>query len=493
MLRTDVASELRAGRDPLGEEFLTARPAASRRRRGAVYTPKSIVDAMIAWAKAHGTPDRVVDPGAGSGRFALAAAEAFPLAEVVAVEVDPDATAVLRANADAAELGHRVRAIEADYRSVRLPKIPGRTLFIGNPPYVRHHNIEPHWKSWYSRGAAAYGLPTSQLAGLHLHFFLKSRQLAAPGDYGIFITAAEWLEVNYGKTLRTLLLNGMGGLSVDMFQADNRVFGDAMTTAVVTCFEVGAEPRDLAIGVMPDLNGVIRFGAGRRVSAEVLSAEPRWTVFTRSAAARQDDLDAAECFRLGDLFRVKRGQVTGMNRVWIAGSQTPPLPRRFLVPTITKARELIASGGALTDPAGLRRVIDLPADLSHLAANEIEDIGRFLDWAKSLNADQSYIARHRAAWWAVGLYDPAPILVTYMGRRSPVFVRNQCGARHINIAHGLYPKRFLSPATLDRLVSWLNRNVGRELGRIYAGALVKFEPREVERIPIPQRQFIRTQ
>lgn len=39
----------------------------------------------------------------------------------------------------------------------------------------------------------------------------------------------------------------------------------------------------------------------------------------------------------------------------------------------------------------------------------------------------------------MGLKEPAPVLCTYMARRPPQFTLNLCGARHINIAHGLYP------------------------------------------------------
>ena len=73
-----------------------------------------------------------------------------------------------------------------------------------------------------------------------------------------------------------------------------------------------------------------------------------------------------------------------------------------------------------------------------------------------------------------------------MARRPPAFVRNLCGARHINVAHGLYPRKGLSDAQLTGLTKWLNRNVGTEQGRTYAEGLTKFEPREVERLLIPR-------
>ena len=83
-------------------------------------------------------------------------------------------------------------------------------------------------------------------------------------------------------------------------------------------------------------------------------------------------------------------------------------------------------------------------------------------------------------------------MCTYMARRAPAFVRNLCDARHINIAHGLYPREPLNDRQLNALASWLRVNVGVESGRTYAGGLTKFEPKEIERIAIPNLAALMT-
>jgi len=69
----------------------------------------------------------------------------------------------------------------------------------------------------------------------------------------------------------------------------------------------------------------------------------------------------------------------------------------------------------------------------------------------------------------VGLKAPAPILCTYMARRPPQFTLNTCDARHINVAHGLYPHEPLAKGLMERLVGWLNGNINTGSGRTYAG------------------------
>ena len=150
-----LRDEIAEGDDPLGEAFCRIRSPSTRRIQGATYTPADIVDAMISWSAAEAVqPARIVDPGAGSGRFLAAAAARFPRAQLVAIEIDPVAALLLRATAAAKGFRGRLTLILGDYRRVRLPTIGGPTLFIGNPPYVRHHDIEDHWKHWYARAEA---------------------------------------------------------------------------------------------------------------------------------------------------------------------------------------------------------------------------------------------------------------------------------------------------------------------------------------------------
>jgi adenine-specific DNA-methyltransferase len=135
-------------------------------------------------------------------------------------------------------------------------------------------------------------------------------------------------------------------------------------------------------------------------------------------------------------------------------------------------------------------VIDLPIDLDVFDSAERKQIDRFLTRAKKAGADQSYVAINRKAWWSVGLREPAPILATYMARRPPAFVLNRADARHINIAHGLYPRVPLNDAVLSGLAEYLSSETSVSEGRTYAGGLTKFEPREMERLLVPDIKLL---
>jgi adenine-specific DNA-methyltransferase len=479
-------AQILAGQDLLGTEFCSLRSAKQRRQYGATYTPTPIVDAMVEWAHAEiSTPSRVVDPGAGSGRFLIAAARKFPNAELVAVDVDPLATLMLRANAATHGFADRLAVHLTDYRKLALPAITRPTLFVGNPPDVRHHDIGEEWKTWFAATANRFGLSASTLAGLHIHFFFKTRELAQPGDYGAFITAAEWLDVNYGSVLRRMLADGLGGTAVHIIDPKAQPFADALTTAAITCFRVGSRPTEITMRSVGSLGDLAPLDRGRAVPWDEIASARKWSVFVRE----QKQVPAG-FIELGELFRVHRGQVTGGNDIWIDNEAGRDLPKRYKPFTVTSARELFAAGAELNSTKGLHRVIDLPTDFDTLDADERKAVQRFLAWARRHGAHESYVALHRRAWWSVGLRAPAPILCTYMARRAPAFVRNVVRARHINIAHGLYPRKPLSDGVLAAILAYLRRHMSTAGGRTYAGGLVKFEPKELERTLIPRIEDI---
>ncbi len=524
-----VRDRIRAGEDALGDTFCALRGPRGRRVLGQTFTPPVVIESMIAWAAGTGIrPARVVDPGSGSARMLLAAGRRWPQASLVGVEIDPLAAIVGRASLAAAGFASRSCVVLGDYRNAAFPPADGPTLFLGNPPYVRHHQIAASGKDWLRRAAREQGVPASGLSGLHAHFFLATAAHAVPGDLGVLITAAEWLDVNYGRLVRELLLGVLGGQAVHLVEPAVPVFADAAATSVIACFRPGSVPEAIRmrrVGGPADLGAL---AGGTPVPAAVLRTASRWGPLLRPAApgpqpAGREDHEAAgreshepagreghraaasrpmpsACrpwpaaragslpdghVELGELCRVHRGQVTGANAVWVTAGRHPLIPARFCVPAVTRARELIEAGPVLPHGTSLRRVISLPADLGDLPAAEQAAVARFLRHATAAGAADSYVARHRRPWWRVRLGAPPPILASYMSRRPPVFVRNQAAASYLNIAHGLYPRDPLPPGVLGTLAAYLSRSVTQGQGRVYAGGLVKFEPREMERLPVP--------
>ena len=81
-------------------------------------------------------------------------------------------------------------------------------------------------------------LTASKLAGLHVYFFLAAARAAKPKDMGAFITASEWLDVNYGALVRSLIRDLLAAKH-HRHRPKGTTFPDAATAAIAT-FEIGA-------------------------------------------------------------------------------------------------------------------------------------------------------------------------------------------------------------------------------------------------------------
>lgn len=479
---TDALIDLiRLGRDPLGDAFMRLRPPDQRRPLGATYTPPEIVSSMVSWVDRRSRPARVIDPGTGSARFLLAAGRALPDAHLIGVEIDPLAALLARANLTAAGLGHRSEILVHDYRNADLGAFDGTTAYIGNPPYVRHHQIESKWKAWLADRAASLGLGASGLAGLHVHFLLATALHARLGDVGAFVTSSEWLDVNYGHLPRMLFANQLGGVSIHVVDPRATPFADTATTAAIACFEIGEVAPSIRVERVPSASDLGVLDGGQRFSRREIRATPRWSALLNGSKKPPEGY-----VELGEICRVHRGAVTGANSTWITDANDPALPSGALFPSVTRAIELFgAANNILSSTRGLRAVIDIPADLDLFDKADRLRIDRFLRAAERRGVRSGYIARNRNPWWTVGLRSPAPILATYMARRPPAFVRNLAGAHNINAVHGIYPREPMSAATLDALAVALRNAAPTAVGRTYAGGLLKFEPSEMARICVP--------
>jgi len=125
----------------------------------AVLIPRFDTEVVVraALSELHGCV-RIADIGTGSGVIAIALAHRLPQAEVIAVDISPEALAVAAGNAKAHGVADRVTFRQGDL----LSPLAGERLdaIVSNPPYIRADEIPdlmPEVRDWEPRLALSPG------------------------------------------------------------------------------------------------------------------------------------------------------------------------------------------------------------------------------------------------------------------------------------------------------------------------------------------------
>lgn len=160
------------------------------------------------------------------------------------------------------------------------------------------------------------------------------------------------------------------------------------------------------------------------------------------------------------------------------------------MPIVAHARDLTDERAAYKNPDSLPKLISLPEDIDSLPRHDASIAREIVRQGIREGVDKGYVACARKKWWSIRPPRPAPILMTYMSRRTPTFVLNEESVSMLNVVHGIYPEVPLSGKALERLVDYLNHSVSLAEGRTYAGGLVKYEPKEVEATIVPSPDLL---
>jgi hypothetical protein len=481
--------------------------AAERNRLGQFATPPGLALDMAVLAKEY-LPARggvrLLDPCVGTGVFFYAARTVFGprLRSAVGFEIDPEFAAACERLWSC--LGLCVR--REDFCAVPVPadRRERPTLILCNPPYVRHHHLSARQKANLQREARQAGFPISGLAGLYCYFLLLAQRWLAPGGLGVWVVPAEFLDVNYGHTVKQYLASRMTLLRLHRFDPDDVQFADALVSSVVVVLR--NEPPPLAHEV--ELAGGGTLSAPRllhRISLSALDPCRKWgPLFAGTSGLHVNGPTEGEPPTIGDLFLVRRGLATGANEYFILEREQAAalgLPEQFLRPILPSPRHIASQLIEAADdgfPAGLPALVLLDCDLSwEVVQTRYPALARYLNEGERRGIPERYLPAHRRPWYRQESRPPAPILCTYMGRqnggRAIRFLRNKSGATAPNVYLLLYPRPQLQamihaqPEVLDRVFETLVATTARLVpgGRVYGGGLNKIEPKELEAIELP--------
>lgn len=481
------------------------RSSEERNKLGQFATPHELAAeiAGVALKYLGDRPIRFMEPAVGSGAFysaLLATCPAGRIKRAFGFKLDPrfvEAARTLWADSG-------LIVTPGDFTSTPTPTSDElrATLILANPPYVRHHHLErAHKLALQARAEATLDARVSGLTGLYVYFIILAHGWMSDDAVAAWLVPTEWMDVNYGASLKEYLCSKVQLLRVHRFDAADVQFGDALVSSSIIFFRKATPPAggtcEMTVG---------RLTAPTRSRSQDISGlrhALKWSPYFQPLSAQGPATSARCALTLSDLLMVKRGIATGDNAFFIrprAEFARRGIPRSFLRPVLPSSRHL--TGDVIGRAADGYPDLEEPLALldCNLSESEIKarypNLWHYLESEPGQEARRGYLARGRRLWYAQEHRPNAPVVSTYMGRgragRPPFrFFWNQSEATATNVYLLLIPKPKLAallqetPALGRVIVDFLVDTDPVELlghGRVYGGGLHKLEPKELGRL-----------
>lgn len=478
--------------------------ATARKARGAFFTPDAIAEFMTNWA-VRSADDLVLEPSCGEAAFLTQAvrriAELHAASDALTVPPRVDGVEIHGPSAAEAErlvreAGGDPRIVTSDFFTVK-PE-PRYTAIVGNPPYIRFHDFSGEARLRSREAALQAGVNMSTLASSWAAFTVHAALMLRKGGRLALVVPAELLSVNYAAEVRRFLFDRFA--HVDLVLFTERVFAEVQEEVVLLLAD-GYKKGTAKHASIHQAQNVAALSETLAVTTWT-PADPadKWTPSLLSSDAlgvysgllKNGDFTPLETW--GD---TTLGMVTGNNKYFAVSPEKVAelgLKKSDLVklspPGSSHLRGLTFTGDAwrALGKKGKATYLFRPSD------EPSEKAWEYIHAGEMASVDSAYKCRVRKPWWRVPLVKPADLFLTYMNADTPRITTNEANVFHLNSVHGIYlrpghrqtGRKFLPLAALTSMTL-----VGAEtVGRSYGGGMLKIEPREADRLPVPSPAVI---
>lgn len=474
--------------------------AEARKARGAFFTPGELTGFVAQWA-VRSPKDRVLEPSCGEAAFLLSTGDRLKALGVRQIgDEQLQGIEIHEASARSAQALLASGGLSAQIRAGDFFDASPTELFdavIGNPPYVRYQQFAGAARAKAQQIALRQGVRLTGLASSWAAFVVHASSFLKPGGRLGLVLPAELLTVSYAAPVREFLMRRFAQVRIVLFEG--LVFPGVIAEVILLLAE-GTGPTDhCELYQARDLSSLDTLSWRSWVPER---PEQKWIhgLLAPEAAGLYAAIRSGGGFsELKDWGETDLGIVTGNNRYFALDGSTVhrlKLPRQELIPiSPPSSRHLrslaftVADWSQMSDE-GARTYLFYPSRDKPSAAAR-----RYIDQGEREEVHEAYKCRVRSPWWRVPLLPVADLFLTYMNHDAPRLVANQARVRHLNSVHGVALKPELRALGMKTLpLGMLNSLtlLGAELvGRSYGGGILKLEPREADKLPLPSPESLR--
>lgn len=375
--------------------------------RSQVDTPQDVVS--LFWQIAHRYRHQfssVLDLGAGDGRFALGGGR---FGEYIGVEID-------RRRHPTGDLPRQASIVyECAFRHERS----GYAACVGNPPYVRHHDLEPGWRDRIGKSIShATGHAVNRKCNLYIYFLFLALLKSRSNGLVASIVPYEWVSRPAALPLRNYIATNHW--QVDTYRFTQPIFPSVDTTAAISVIDKRNDSglwsyytidRQGLVATLPNVT------ASKRGILEYSDRGDIWALRGMSPGTQK-------VFTLTEGERIHNG-----------------LSMQDVVPCVTSLRHVPDELTSLTRAAFRTRFVDNGSKCWLIRSNQRHMSNRlhaYLD-AIPYSLRSTRTCANRTPWYRYPLFDRPDIFVSsgFVGTAPKVLV-NSIGAYAVGAVHGVH-------------------------------------------------------
>ncbi len=470
--------------------------AAQRKARGAFFTPPAMSTFLAEWALRH-PQDSVLEPSCGEASLLLAAGER--LRQLGATAERPPQLHGIELHQQSADQAIRILSDHGLSATVEVKDFfdvaegPLYDAVLGNPPYVRFQQFSGNARARGLEAALRHGVRLSGLSSSWAAFTVHAAQFLKPGGRLGLVLPAELLAVSYAAGVRRFLLNRFKTVRLVMFE--ELVFPGVLEEVVLLLAEGEGPGESFEVFQAKDL-AELTSRSDHAWSWFTPQGDAKWTpalLQSSGLEAYQNACSSSAFETLSDWGQTYLGAVTGDNKFFgLTAAEVRALGlKKKDVRKISPAGSRHLRGLTFSDDAWEALEAEgKPCYLFYPPSDVLSEAAQnYVTAGEAMGVSEAYKCRVRKPWWKVPTVAVPDLLMTYMDHERPRFATNDAAVLHLNSLYGVRlhsPRkvvgRDLLPLALLNSVTMLG---GEMVGRAYGGGLLKLEPREADKLPVP--------
>jgi Eco57I restriction-modification methylase len=300
----------------------------------------------------------------------------------------------------------------------------GYSACIGNPPYVRHHDIESPWKeNTVARLERQLDIPLNKHGNLYLYFFCLGLLKSNEDGLVALVIPYEWVSRPSFKAVREYIQRQNWHVAVYSFQMP--VFEGVMTTASITIVDKACRDNQWKyFDITPDYQAVPRHGiTGSK--ERILDYSTRGETW----ALRGLSPGSQKVFTLTEGERIRSG-----------------LSKRDVVPCVTSLRHVPPELRVLSRPAFDKHFVKAGRKCWLIRSNETERSIQLNTYLESIPEAkrQTYTCKNQTPWFN---YESHPVPQLLFGsaftKFGPKILINSMGVHAVGSVYGIHSKKKL--------------------------------------------------